>query len=398
VAAVAFRELDIEVWIKLQSAAFLNMGDDHRSAALARIKLIVPCGVKRVGPKDAFPVAADLDHLRAVAEVLSVRVFGLLDDAADFHLAGQFRVHRVGDVILVHFALAPAGDIQVLVIQAEIDVCDKRGDRAKPGQKRRQIFSISRLRRDCDGLLCFKGPVFVPPPGKDRTFQIGRVDDDAHKTILFDWIMGRADFQRHLMVFAQINRLNVFAAAQIPEVDLVAIFVAEQVFCNDPVLELRRQPPFGGNHIVSRQVPPEIIVLVLDTALDFVPSDNIESLAVHDENTRGAVRAILAAAAEGRDVNPFRSAMDRMRARVTGLLKDFFRLDDLVDLGLERFFDINDVNPARPDAGNDQIAALQERMPCQRGEGGGTGVPAEMVKLVARVGHHDGVQNLSVSL
>jgi hypothetical protein len=42
----------------------------------------------------------------------------------------------------------------------------------------------------------------------------------------------------------EVDRLHIAAGAKIPEVDVVAIFVQEQVFRDNPVLELRRQPPF----------------------------------------------------------------------------------------------------------------------------------------------------------
>jgi len=37
--------------------------------------------------------------------------------------------------------------------------------------------------------------------------------------------------------------------------------------------------------------------------------------------------------------------MDGVRARITGFVKDLLGLNDFVDLGLERFFDVDDINP-----------------------------------------------------
>ena len=179
----------------------------------------------------------------------------------------------------------------------------------------------------------------------------------------------------------------------------VPIFVGQKVLRHDPVLELRRQPPFGGDHVVARQVPPEIIVLGLRAALHLPPPANLEGFAVHDEDARRAVGAILAAPAETRDINAFRPAMDRMRAGIARLRHQLLRLDDLVDLRFGRAgVRVDDIDAGRPDARHDQIPPLQKGVPRHRRQGGGAGVPAEMVKLVTLVGHVNLVNDLAVFL
>src|SRR6185369_6862408 len=101
----------------------------------------------------------------------------------------------------------------------------------------------------------------------------------------------------------------------------------------DPVLELWRQRPFARHHVVARQVPPEIIVLGLRSSVDLPAAQDFERLAVHDEDAGRPVGAILAAAAEGADVDALRSAMDSVRPRVAGFCEDLLRFDDLADLG-----------------------------------------------------------------
>jgi hypothetical protein len=86
--------------------------------------------------------------------------------------------------------------------------------------------------------------------------------------------------------------------------------------------------------------------------------------------------------------------MDRVRAGIAGLGEDLLGFDDLVDLGLQRLLHVDDVDARGPDAGDDQVAPFQKGMPRQRRQRRGTGVPAEMVKLVARVGHDDLVDDL----
>ena len=130
------------------------------------------------------------------------------------------------------------------------------------------------------------------------------------------------------MVGAEIDRLDVAPGPEIPEVDPMAILVREQVLRHDPVLELRRQPPLARHHVVARQVPPEVIVQVLGSAVDLPAAQDIERLAIHDEDAR---RAVLAAAAERADVYAFWAAMDRVGPGITRLLEHLLGLDDLVN-------------------------------------------------------------------
>src|SRR5260370_1837823 len=99
----------------------------------------------------------------------------------------------------------------------------------------------------------------------------------------------------------------------------MAILVREEVLRHDPILELRRQRPLARHHVIAWQVPPEVIVQGLGTTIDLPASEDIECLAVHDEDSRRPIGAVLATATESADVNTFRPAMDRVRPRVTGL-------------------------------------------------------------------------------
>ena len=151
------------------------------------------------------------------------------------------------------------------------------------------------------------------------------------------------------------------------------------------------------HHVVARQVPPEVIVQVLAAAIDFPASEDLERLAVHDEDARRPVGAVLAAAAERTDIDAFRSAMDRMRPRIAGLPEHLLRLDDLVDLRLRRMrLRIDHVDARGADARDDQVAPLEEGVAGERRQGRRAGVPAEMVKLVALVGHRHRVDDLAV--
>src|SRR6202022_4544447 len=91
-------------------------------------------------------------------------------------------------------------------------------------------------------------------------------------------IVSGAHLQCHLMIGAEIDRLDVSPRPKIPEVDPMAIFVREEILRHDSVLELRRQPPLARHHVVAWQVPPEVIVQRLGTATDLPASADIECL------------------------------------------------------------------------------------------------------------------------
>ena len=96
--------------------------------------------------------------------------------------------------------------------------------------------------------------------------------------------------------------------------DDVPVFVAQQVFCDDAAFKLRRQAPFRADHVVTRQVPPEIVVLFLLAAIHLIAAEDFECLAIHDEDAGWSVGAIFATASQGGHIDAFRAAMDRVRA------------------------------------------------------------------------------------
>src|SRR4051812_11620946 len=169
------------------------------------------------------------------------------------------------------------------------------------------------------------------PPGPDRAFQVRGVDDYAEKAILADRIMRRPHLQGHLMIGPKVDGLNIAPGTEIPEMDLMAVLVREQVFRNDAVLKLRRKAPLARHHVVARQVPPEIVVELLGAAVDFPAAEDIECLAVHDEDAWRSIGTILPAAAERADIDALRTTMDGVWPRIAGLSEDLVGLDDLMD-------------------------------------------------------------------
>src|SRR5262245_28124695 len=109
---------------------------------------------------------------------------------------------------------------------------------------------------------------------------------------------------------------------------------------------------------------------MLVTAVDLPATEDVERLAVHDEHARRPVGAILPGATKRAHVDAFRPAMDRVGARVAGLLEHLFRLDDLVNRGLGRIgLGVHDVYPRGTEPGDDQVSSLEERMTSERRQG-----------------------------
>ena len=152
------------------------------------------------------------------------------------------------------------------------------------------------------------------PPGPDRAFKVRRIDYHAEESVFAHRIVRRPDLQWHLVVGAEIDRLDVAPGPQVPEVDLVAILVRQQVLRGEAVLGLRRQRPFARHHAVAWQVPPEVKVQSLRPAIDLPAAEDFERLAIHDEDAGRFIGAVLAATAQRADVDPFRSAMDGVRS------------------------------------------------------------------------------------
>src|SRR5205085_953526 len=89
---------------------------------------------------------------------------------------------------------------------------------------------------------------------------------------------------------------------------------------------------------------------------------------------------------------PVGQAVDGVRGGQLGLADHLVRLDHLVHLRGGRVGGIDDVDTARDQAGDDQVAAGPDPVAT------GAGVPAEVVQLVAGVRHRQAVDDLGVGL
>jgi hypothetical protein len=145
--------------------------------------------------------------------------------------------------------------------------------------------------------------------------------------------MGRVQFENELVLFAEVDLLEMLALGEIPEVQATAIFAAEQNLGYQAILERVRRAPFAGHHRVVAEVPPGIVAELLRPTIDLPASERLEALVVHHENTTGCLAVLVA---ECGDVDAAGSAMDGMGSGVAGLFRDLLRLDHLHDPGRAR--------------------------------------------------------------
>ena len=173
-----------------------------------------------------------------------------------------------------------------------------------------------------------------------------------------------------------------------------AVLGAKEHFGDQPVLECVGRAPLAGDQRVVAEVPPGIISEILRPAIHLPLPEHVEGLVIHQED---AARSLALAVAEGGDIDALGAAMHRMRARVTGLVGDFVRLNHPDDLRISRIgLGVEDVNARRPQARHHQIAALDMRMRRVGTQAGGASIPAEMMQLITGVGHRRRADDLGV--
>src|SRR5882724_5749258 len=121
---VAHGPLDEEFRIEGDATLGLRVKLYHPAVDAIWIELRIDRAVERVGEIDPSAIAADLDHLRSAVErpVLGARMRCSRDDTPDAHFARHFRLGWVGDVVLLHVACSPTGNIEKAIVHRQIDV------------------------------------------------------------------------------------------------------------------------------------------------------------------------------------------------------------------------------------------------------------------------------------
>src|SRR5215211_4306040 len=100
---------------------YVHLGDPAVDAI--RVELRIPGSIQRVAEVQSAPVAAQFHHLRSAVQDLSgLRMRRLADDAAKVDGSRMPRVEWVGDVVLAKLPGCPAGDVEELIVEGEVDV------------------------------------------------------------------------------------------------------------------------------------------------------------------------------------------------------------------------------------------------------------------------------------
>ena len=128
--------------------------------------------------------------------------------------------------------------------------------------------------------------------------------------------MGRPQLEGDLVLLAQVERLDVLAAAQVPEVEAMAVLAVEQQLGLHAGLDHLRGAPLAADHRVVAEVPPEVVVQVLVAAVDLPAAEHVEGVVVEHEDAAGTLAV---GGAEGADVDAVGSAVDGVPLGVAGL-------------------------------------------------------------------------------
>ena len=142
--------------------------------------------------------------------------------------------------------------------------------------------------------------------------------------------------------------------------------------------------PLAGDQHVAVQVPPGVVGQVLRPVVGLPRPDHVERVVVEQRDPGLAVRLLRRPAEAGQE-HPVRTAVQRMRPRVTRFVRQLGRLDRLHEPGLLRIgLGVQDEDVRRADTGHQQVTPGQVAhvvaLVLQRAR---AGVPAEVVQLLA---------------
>ena len=170
-------------------------------------------------------------------------------------------------------------------------------------------------------------------PQPDGTGKILQRCNHTDKAISLRRIVRRAQFKDHLLFCTQVQALKMAPLAEIPYMQAVTVLAAEQQFRIHAVLHHVRCSPLARDGNVMSQVPGEIVAKVLGTAIDLPSTERLEVVVIQGEDSAGTIAARRTESAEIDAVGP---AVNRVRAAVTGPLRDVLRLNHFHNLGLLR--------------------------------------------------------------
>ena len=88
--------------------------------------------------------------------------------------------------------------------------------------------------------------------------------------------MRRPQLENQLVLFAEIDLLQVLALGEVPEVQAAAVFAAEQDLRHQSIFERVGRAPFARHHGVEAEVPPGVVGELLRAAIDFPAAERLE--------------------------------------------------------------------------------------------------------------------------
>lgn len=200
-----------------------------------------------------------------------------------------------------------------------------------------------------------------------------------------------AQLERDPAVVAKVERLHLAPLLEVPEVELAPVLPGRHVARVEAVLEGVGRSPLAGDERVLARLVPEVVV-ELDVAEVVLPAAGDREVArVEGGESAGTVAVGVAEHRDRDDVAGH--AVDGVRGAEAELLGDLLALDHMLDPRRRRVGDVEHVDAAGAEAGDDQGVARQRGV-----TGRGAGVPAEVVELVADVRHVDAADDLPVLL
>ena len=176
-------------------------------------------------------------------------------------------------------------------------------------------------------------------------------------------------------------------ATQIPDMHLMSLLAAQEKVGLEPAFNHVGRAPFAGQQRVESQMPPKIIMQELRAPIYFPLAQDLERFAIQHENTP---RAVAIGCSKRANVYAFRSTVDRVRTRIVSARKNFFRFDHFDDLRFSRIgLGVDDVNMRGANSRHNQVTALDVWMRRVRAKRRTACIPAEMMKLIAKLRHPD---------
>ena len=105
--------------------------------------------------------------------------------------------------------------------------------------------------------------------------------------------MGRTKLQHHLLLRSQVEFLEVATLIQVPDVQFATVLSRKQQLRIEAILHHIRGAPFGGDHGVVPEVPPEVVSQILRTTLLLPGALKLKRIRIHQEDAARTIASWL---------------------------------------------------------------------------------------------------------